>query len=385
VTVPVEYHGRESTYLKHRVLANYLQQWAHKLGSRARYGPTRLWYVDCFAGPWRAADQELRDTSVFLGLEALRAAAETWSAKGHQVELGAIFVEKNDRSYEALEEFVSQNAGAIKATSIHGEFGGSVGDINRLVGRDPAFLFVDPTGWKGAAMKYIAPLAEVDGRDVLINVMFNDINRFKEDPRAFLRKQMREFFGLTNRDIPPGLDEDSLFDFYRAQLRDKCHLPLVADLAIPHPTKQRTWFRLAVGGHHRAIVELFRQVEHKVCGGEASEVRAEAKQRGEAQLGLFRGTSEPDQSYQRLHHDGLAAAAKDVRDTLLGRSPRLYADLWPEILANRHILKSDLNKVVWNMHKANELTIQGIGPRERSPKDEHTIALRAAEKPGPGP
>jgi len=379
VTVPVEYHGRESTYLKHRVLANYLHAWAHKLGSRARYGPTRLWYVDCFAGPWRAADQELRDTSVFLGLEALRSAAGTWRDKGHQVELGAIFVENNDRAYHSLEAFVRENAGGIKATTIHGEFGGAGGQINRLIDRDPAFLFVDPTGWKGAAMKYIAPLAEVEGRDVLINVMFNDINRFKEDPRAFLREQLRDFFGLTNRDIPSGLDEDELFDFYRSQLRDKCRLPLVADLAIPHPTKERTWFRLAVGGHHHAIVELFRQVERKVCGDEAGEVRAAARQRGEAQLALFAGANEPDQSYERLHRDGLAAASGDLRAALNARSPRRYLDLWPSILADRHIQKSELNSVVWKMHRNGELRIQGIRPRERTPKDEHLIAIVPGE------
>jgi three-Cys-motif partner protein len=382
VTVPVEYQGRESTYLKHRVLTNYVAAWAHKLGSRARFGPTRLWYVDCFAGPWRASDQELRDTSVFLGLEALRAAAATWRELGHPVQLGAIFVEKDPRAFAALEKFVSQNADGIKAHTIHGEFGGAVEQINQLIGRDPAFLFVDPTGWKGAAMKYIAPLAKVEDRDVLINVMFNDINRFKDDPREFLREQLREFFGLTSQDIPPGLDEDSLFDFYRAQLRDKCHLPLVADLAIPHPTRERTWFRLAVGGHHRAIVELFRQVERKVCGDEAGEVRAEAKQRGVPQLALFADAKEPDQSYERLHQDGLAAGPNDVRAALSVRSPVQYRDLWPAILANRHILKRDLNGIVWDLHKAGELIIQGIGPRERTPKDEHLIARGKVQAAG---
>lgn len=373
MAIPVEYQGRESTYLKHRVLTNYVEAWAHKLGSRARFGSVRLWYVDCFAGPWRAGDQDLRDTSVFLGLEALRAAAGTWRDLGHPVQLGAIFVERDPRAYAALQKFVSQNADGIEAHTIHGEFGGAVEQINRLIGRDPAFLFVDPTGWKGAAMKYIAPLAEIEGRDVLINVMFNDINRFKDDPRKFLREQIRDFFGLTTEDIRPGLDEDSLFDFYRAQLSDKCHLPLVADLAIPHPTKERTWFRLAVGGHHRAIVELFRQVERKVCGDEAGEIRTEAKQRGEPQLPLFAATKEPDQSYERLHQEGMAAATDDVRAALRARSPIQYQDLWPAILANRHILKKDLNGVVWDLHKSGELIIQGIEPRERRPKDEHQI------------
>jgi protein gp37 len=46
----------------------------------------------------------------------------------------------------------------IKGHPLPGEFGAHVSTIQELIGTDPAFLFVDPNGWKGAAMTYIAPL-----------------------------------------------------------------------------------------------------------------------------------------------------------------------------------------------------------------------------------
>ena len=166
MAIPQEYEGREQTYLKHRVLTEYLAVWAHKRGSGGRFGPTRLWYVDCFAGPWETVASDLNDTSVAIGLQALRDAAETWRAKAGRIELAAIFVEKKPKSYQRLVEYLEKNKGDVRVEALHCEFGDAVKKIDQLVGQDPAFLFVDPTGWKGAAMNYIAPLAAKVDRDV---------------------------------------------------------------------------------------------------------------------------------------------------------------------------------------------------------------------------
>lgn len=374
------YEGREQTYLKHRVLEEYLRPWAHKLGSFARYKPTKLWYVDCFAGPWKSADDELKDTSVAIGLAELRNAANTWREQGgHKVDLGAIFVEKNEKSFAALSKYLETHSEGIDVVAIPGEFGAAVHQINKRIGSDPAFLFVDPTGWKGAAMNYIAPLAAAPTRDVLINVMFNDLNRFKDDRRAFLRTQIAEFFGLGEGEIQSGLDEESLFELYRNQVKAKCRVPLVADLVIPHPQKERTWFRLVVGAHHNASVKLFRDVERKVCGTEAAEVRDEAKNRGNPQLSLLDTTPAADLSYDRLHGDGRAFAPRDVLD-IVSRRPVPYEVLWPQVLLNRHITLPDLNDIVGRMHRSGEIVIKGLGEKERTPKDNHLIALPAHSK-----
>jgi three-Cys-motif partner protein len=380
VAIRKAYEGREQTYLKHRVLEEYLRPWAHKLGSFARYKPTKLWYVDCFAGPWKSADDELSDTSVAIGLTELRNAANTWREQGgHKVDLGAIFVEKNEKSFAALSKYLQTHSQGIDVVAIPGQFGAAVDEINKRIGSEPAFLFVDPTGWKGAAMNYIAPLAAAPSRDVLINVMFNDLNRFKDDRRAFLRTQIAEFFGLGEGEIPTGLDEESLFELYRNQVKVKCRVPLVADLVIPHPQKQRTWFRLVVGAHHKASVKLFRDVERKVCGAEAAEVRDEAKNRGNPQLSLLDTTPVADLSYDRLRGDGLAAVPRDVLD-MVSRGPVPYEVLWPQVLLKRHITKSDLNDIVWRMHRSGDVVIDGLGAKERTPKDNHLIALPADSK-----
>jgi three-Cys-motif partner protein len=377
--IPKEYKGREPTYLKHRVLSEYVNSWAQKWASTVRgRKAVRLWYVDCFAGPWQAQDEALDDTSVAIGLDALRQAALTWGQQGH-VDVSAVFVEKDKRAFGRLKEFLEKRAGSVEVHPLPGEFGNYVDVINDLIGKDPAFLFVDPTGWKGVGMNNIAPLAMVKGRDVLINVMFNHINRFKNDARTFLREQMREFFGLSESDVPSGLTEADLFSLYRKQLRQKCGVGFAADLIIPHATHDRTWFRLVMGGHHPAAVELFREVEKRICGAEAGEVRDEARNRGSAQLGLDLEMSQPDLTYARVHDDDLQKVPEDVLKILAQRAPQSFGELWPRLLCANHITRAELGKEVLKLHTQGKLVINNLLERQRALKDENILALPAAQ------
>ena len=159
--VPPEYHGREQTYMKHRVLKLYLEGWAMKLGSFQE----RIWFVDCFAGPWKSRAGDRFDTSFAIWLRALYEAAAVWSEK-RDVEPAAVFVEKERASFEALEVYAQHHRGRIEAHTLQGSFGAQVPRIQELIGHDAAFLFVDPTGWKGTGMRLIAPLARERHRDV---------------------------------------------------------------------------------------------------------------------------------------------------------------------------------------------------------------------------
>jgi three-Cys-motif partner protein len=210
--VPKQYEGREQSFLKHRVLEEYLLVWGLKLGSLSQRRQVRLCYVDGFAGPWKARSDALEDTSIAIGLAALEAAAKVWRDKGARIEAEAFFVEKEAGPFKELEQYLSNRSGIVRTTAKNGEFGALVPEIKRWLGTDAGLIFVDPTGWKGAAMHFIAPLvAGTSRRDVLVNVMFDHINRFKDDERAFLRRQMSDFFGLGAKELPEGLAEDELF------------------------------------------------------------------------------------------------------------------------------------------------------------------------------
>jgi hypothetical protein len=256
-------------------------------------------------------------------------------------------------AFNRLQSYLSTRPADIETVPIHGEFGANVDRINQEIGESAAFLFIDPTGWRGVAMRFIAPLARVKKRDVMISVMFNDVNRFKDDGREFLRTQMREFFGLEASDIPPDLDEDELLAFYRDQLRQTCGLPYVANLAIPHPTYNRTWFHLVVGGHHHEVLNLSRSVERKVCGDEADAVRSGARERAAGQAEMVFGQ---DRAFDARHDRDLRRARELLERREAGRRETFLA-LWTEVLSGHHVTRADVVEITLELAARQKVTV----------------------------
>lgn len=377
--VPDEYKGREQSFLKHRVLEEYLLGWGHKLGSVAKKRRVRLCYVDGFAGPWSSKSDNLDDTSIAIGLRALEAAAKTWRDRGAQIDVEAAFVEERSDAFAELDRFLKSRNGSVRTAAYRGEFGSVVPQLQTWLGEDAALIFVDPTGWKGAAMHFIAPLLKSSRRDVLVNVMFDHINRFKDDRRAFLRSQMRDFFGLGESDLPEALGEEDLFVLYRAKLKELCGVRYAADLAIPHPTVDRTKFRLVVGGKNPAVLELFRGIEKKVIGGEAAIVRDDASTRKAqartGQLPLLAAPPATDVHYDSLHADGLREAPKAIVAKLAG-GPLTFGALWPDILERHHITKAELAQAAWDLATQGDIIVANRKPGERTVKDEHLLRAK---------
>jgi three-Cys-motif partner protein len=320
---------------------------------------------------------------VAIGLRALEDALAVWSTdRGHRIEAHAVFVEKQSDSRRELERFLAARASSVKWTVLDGEFGSQVNEIDRRIGEDAAFLFVDPTGWKGADMAFIARLARPRWRDVLINVMFDYLNRWKDDSRPFLREQMRDFFGLEETAIPANVDEAGLLALYRQRLKTLCALSVCADLAVPYPDRDRTFFRLVVGGHHPKVLELFRDVEERVVGREAAGVRGEAKQRrqeertGQMALGGVL-TSAPDGEaldvrYRRLRDKDLPRALDRVVSTLGSNGPLPFGDLWPGVLEGHHLTRRFLADAC---RGDSRFLITGGRPRDRILKDDHVLSV----------
>ena len=371
--IPLEYEGREQSFLKHRVLEEYLRAWAHKLGSLGTRAPVKLWYVDCFSGPWKSHDEHLTDTSIHKGLKTLEEATRTWAGQGRHVETGAIFVEQNADAFQQLDQFLKSREGAVRTIALRGAFGDRVDDICRHLKEDPAFVFVDPTGFKGAAMRFLPPLMRPRMRDVLVNVMYDHMNRF----RTVLPERMRDFFNLEEDELPASATETELFEIYRRKLGRTCALPYVADLRIPHAQKDRTWFRLVVGGKSPAVLDVFRRVEARVLGREASDVRELVKQRLErersGQTHLFATGPEIEPWYQQRNSEDRDRATQRLLEMVHAKGASTWAGLWPEILAEHHLMLSDARKLALALIASGKLAVEPPLGRRRTLKNEDRL------------
>jgi hypothetical protein len=272
---------------------------------------------------------------------------------------------------------LEKRAGRVTTEVLEGEFGTHAAAIQQRLGTDAAFLFVDPTGWQGADMAYIAQLAGRPYRDVLVNVMFDYLNRWIGAPLPFLREQLQRFFGLRTDEMPPdGLDESGLLTFYRSKLKERCGVRWAADLAIPYGDRERTFFRLVVGGHDPEVLRVFRVVEEAVVGKEAGSVRDKARRRtqekrtGQTSFALSAPTM--DERYKRMRHADMPRAI-DAVERLVETGQRRFAELWPIILEGHHVTVSALASEVKLAADAGRLVVEGLGKRERTVKENHLV------------
>lgn len=374
MSLPDSYKGREQSYLKHSFLSDYLPKWAHKLS----YGNAtkKIWFVDCFAGPDKSTDPSLMDTSIGISLEAL-AAVE----RSGKCQVGAVFVEKDRNKYSKLVKFLEENYPQVDKRHFNSSFGDVTCEIEKVIKSDPAFIFVDPFGWSGAEMELFQRLVDHGNtpRDVLVNVMFDFMNRVKEHPDKQQREKIGAFFGLdVGAELPDSIDEEGMCQLYRSRLVNNCKRKYTADTQIPHPSMERTWFELIVGGGHPEVLRVFRESERKVAllAAPIREIarrdRRATRKSGRFQDELPLTPQGPDPFFKRK--DDLNKVSGLILDSL-DNGNKKWIDIWPIVLSKLHVTYSEASQSIQILHREGKVHIYGMKERQRAPEDDSEVGL----------
>src|SRR5437867_2328429 len=167
------YRGREQTYLKHFFLERYLERVAYVIG----YSQPQFVYVDGFSGPWKSEGEAFQDTSFIIAINQLRRVRDGLAKIGKQPRIRCLFIEKDPKAFGALEKAIS-NVSDFEAKALPGEFEKLIPDILRFIGQSFALVFIDPSGWTGFGLEKIKPILQHRPCEVLVNFMFDYINRF---------------------------------------------------------------------------------------------------------------------------------------------------------------------------------------------------------------
>lgn len=167
------------TEAKHRILVSYLNAWFPIV---SRGGFPRIIYIDGFAGP--GTYKEGQHGSPVLALRALA---------GQKIELNSgfefHFVEREAAVASSLEASLNQlrQAGLIPISAeVHVHRGMKFEEAYEAELRPrllrypnaPVFALVDPFGWTGMPMRIIGDMLRRPHTEVLVNFMFEEINRF---------------------------------------------------------------------------------------------------------------------------------------------------------------------------------------------------------------
>ncbi len=376
---PEFYRGREQTYVKHLFLEEYLERVAYNIGSFA----TDFVYVDGFSGPWKSQDEDYADTSFGLAILKLRQVRNALTDQGKRFDVRCLFIEKDPSRYAALKT-ETQKIPDMAVNAEHGEFEALIPRIIEFVGKSFALVFVDPTGWTGFGLAQIRPLLILRG-EVIVNFMYNDINRHLEDPRPEVIRTLDSTFGghgwqreIEER-IADGMNrEDAVVETYRRRFKAAGNFPYATTTRVLNPLADRTYFYLVYGTRHRKGLIEFRNVEKKVIDIQEN-VRDAAKydyrvsRTSQGELfgpGEFRS---PSRHFQEERSRECNASRSELRADLAAKGVVKYEDILPIALEHRLVWESDVKQWLMDMSGNGDVEIRGLKPRERTPKPGHVI------------
>jgi three-Cys-motif partner protein len=363
------YKGKEQTYLKHFFLERYLETVAFHIG----YTHREFVYVDCFSGPWKAADEHLADTSIRIALDKLNYVRDSLAARGRYADISAIFVEKDPTAFRALETALTRHRRAIKTIALHGSFEENIPTILQAVGSRFAFFFIDPKGWSGFAMDNLTHVLRHRPGEVMVNFMYDFINRFVNFPDPTNEQSLDRFFGTTTwRDIRTASDrETASLDCYQDQLRVAGTYTYVTSTRILKPHSDRAYFHLVYATRNPKGIIEFRDVEKRAVT-EQDVIRTTAqREHRETKTGQTELIFAPNSGLSNVIQDERIRRLREAQNrlfTILQQGPIFYEQLQPRILEIPLVWNSDFNKMLIDAHNTGRLRIDGLTARQRVPK-----------------
>jgi three-Cys-motif partner protein len=375
--LPPQYRGREQTFIKHLILRRYLETVArHILWSQAEFV-----FVDGFSGPWAAASDSYEDTSFGIAMRLLRQVRDELKAN-HQRDrrVRCIFVEKGARAFTRLSEAVKA-ASYIDALAIHGRFEASVDEILRQIGSAFALISIDPKGWSFDLRK-LGPLLRHRPSEVIVNFMFEHINRFLDDQRPEIRASYVLPFGDPNWRFrfdalqASGLGrEEAVLELFREQLKTVGEYSFVISARVQRPTAERSHFYLVYGTRNRKGLVEFRRVEKKAMEAEEqSRIDAQRERRALRTRQGFLPVDVP-RPVEALRSPEIERARIWVLRELEQTAWIAYTNLSAGALERFSITEPELKDLLVDERNRGKITLSGMGSRQRKPA-EGTIISR---------
>ena len=211
------------TLAKHTILGAYLRAWFPILASGRNFN--RIVYIDGFAGPGRYSGGE--DGSPIIALKAALA------AQAPQAALEFHFVERDRQAAASLKANIAglraqdlipstTDVYVYESVSFEQAYDSDIGPRLAAHPTAPAFALIDPFGWTGWPMRILSNLMKRPSAEILVNFMFEEIDRFLNHPRQEdnfdrlfscpERREGNEYSGSQRKRYIP--------DLYRDQLRE---------------------------------------------------------------------------------------------------------------------------------------------------------------------
>ena len=377
------YFGREQTRAKHFILKSYLQALAFKVLTFSD-----VTYVDGFSGPWESKTEDFSDSSFMIAIHVLQdAQSQILARTGKRRRIRCFFSERDPNAYALLENAVAEfhrPESGFEIRTYGGKFEDAVDTIQSFVGMSFPLIFIDPTGWTGYPFDRIKPLFARAKCEVLINFMYDFINRFAYSADREIIESLAPILGgidwpdRLDQNLPRGLAVEKLF---RDTLKESGGFEFVVSTKIDKATAERPHFFIAYGTKSAEGLKTFRQIEYDA-------LRRHAKNRANA----MEAQREERLNISDMFADHQAELSEATVDEIVSEQKELAANRILEMLAQQGPLKfsrvvagllqpfmlreTNVKDICVDLAKAGRIeNVWGGG--NRKPRDEDTIGLRS--------
>ncbi|MBY3575386.1 three-Cys-motif partner protein TcmP [Rhizobium laguerreae] len=375
------YQGREQTEAKHFILRRYLQTLAFKT---LHGGWGTLAYIDGFSGPWKSQALDHSDTSFMIAVEVLKDAQAKVRQAGKRPRIKCFFAEEDRDAFTQLQAAVAPHhdpANDFFIETFNGKFENAVGQIQKTVANSFALTFIDPTGWTGYEFDKIKPIFQHAPGEVLLNFMFDFVNRFSASSDL---ATLASFDGILGANWQERLDrslprEEALMSLFTEQFWKAGKFEYVLNTPI-EKISDRTHFHIVYGTRSAEGLAAYRDVEYaalKSHGMRRAAAREEIRESKTGQAGLF-GAAEMASMVEfsmEAQITGIRNKAKDWLRGQLPTCPKPFSEIWPPMLDKFMLRKTDAKQVCVELGKAAEIkeTWRLNGSKRRTPDDTDRI------------
>lgn len=380
------YSGREQTGAKHYILKRYLQELVFKV-----LRTQDIAYVDGFSGPWESKTADFSDSSFMIAINVLKDAQhKLFESTGQRKRVRCFFSEKVLDNFIKLEKAVKPfNSPADKFEIVvrHGEFTEFIAEITHYISGSFPLIFIDPTGWTGYPLEEIKPLFLGRKCEVLVNFMYDYINRFSSHRDDESIKSFAPILGGI--DWPSRLDptlKDGLAveKLFRETLKEKGNFDFVVSTKIDKATKDRPHFFIVYGTKSPAGLVAFRDIEYNALREhEKNRTIAKFKKREES-FGMGDLFANHQAELKESTIDDIVAeqkrlASKALLVLLEPRSKVSFRQIVSNVLQAYMFRETDVKDICVDLALAGKLE-NTWGPKPRKPHDDNVITLKMPNK-----
>jgi three-Cys-motif partner protein len=374
------YFGREQTKAKHFILRRYLQALAFKV-----LNFSDITYVDGFSGPWETKTEDFSDSSFMIAISVLQDAQRQILERGQRRRIRCFFSESDPKAFAQLDEAVAafhKPEDGFEIQTYCGKFEDAVSEIQTFIGSSFPLIFIDPTGWTGYPFDKIRPLFLRSKCEVLINFMYEFVNRFaRSDDEAIIASLDPILGGPGWHDrLDPSLPRGpALEKLFRDTLKSAGNFDFVISTKIDKATAERPHFFLAYGTKSPAGLITFRQIEYDALR-EHERNRANAKERQREErsnmVDLFSGHQAGIQetTIEEIVHEQKALASTDLIQTLALNGPLRFSGVVARLLQTYMLREPNVKDICVDLAKASRIA-NTWGARHRKPHKDCMITL----------